>query len=58
VANMGDLIFRGNVDETEVGQLVTGMPMRSPSVPCKTSNCRPRSSISRPSRGEQRCQPV
>ena len=28
VADMNDLIFRGNVDETEVGQLVTGMPMR------------------------------
>ena len=28
VANMGDLIFRGNVDETEVGHLVTGMPMK------------------------------
>lgn len=28
VANMGDLIFRGNVDETEVGQLTTGMPMK------------------------------
>ena len=28
VANMGDLIFRGNVDETEVGQIVTGMPMK------------------------------
>lgn len=28
VANMGDLIFRGNVDETEVGQIVPGMPMR------------------------------
>lgn len=28
VANMGDLIFRGNVDETEVGNLVTGMPMK------------------------------
>lgn len=27
VANMNDLIFRGNIDETEVGQLVTGMPM-------------------------------
>ncbi|MBO4607835.1 MAG: efflux RND transporter periplasmic adaptor subunit [Prevotella sp.] len=27
VANMGDLIFRGNIDETEVGQLVAGMPM-------------------------------
>ena len=27
VANMGDLIFRGNIDETEVGQLVVGMPM-------------------------------
>ena len=27
VANMEDLIFRGNIDETEVGQLVTGMPM-------------------------------
>jgi HlyD family secretion protein len=24
---MGDLIFRGNIDETEVGQLVAGMPM-------------------------------
>ena len=28
VANMNDLIFRGNIDETEVGQLVSGMPMR------------------------------
>lgn len=28
VANMNDLIFRGNVDETEVGQLVVGMPMK------------------------------
>ncbi len=28
VANMGDLIFRGNVDETDVGQLVTGMDMK------------------------------
>lgn len=28
VANMGDLIFRGNIDETEVGRLVTGMPMK------------------------------
>ncbi len=28
VANMKDLIFRGNVDETEVGQLHTGMPMK------------------------------
>ena len=27
VANMNDLIFRGNIDETEVGQLSTGMPM-------------------------------
>ena len=27
VANMNDLIFRGNIDETEVGQLTTGMPM-------------------------------
>ena len=27
VANMNDLIFRGNIDETEVGQLVAGMPM-------------------------------
>ena len=27
VANMNDLIFRGNIDETEVGQLRTGMPM-------------------------------
>ena len=26
VANMNDLIFRGNIDETEVGSLVTGMP--------------------------------
>ena len=25
---MNDLIFRGNVDETDVGQLVTGMPMK------------------------------
>ncbi len=28
VADMSDLIFKGNIDETEVGQLVTGMPMR------------------------------
>lgn len=28
VANMKDLIFRGNIDETEVGKLVTGMPMK------------------------------
>ena len=28
VANMNDLIFRGNVDETDVGQLITGMPMK------------------------------
>ena len=27
VANMNDLIFRGNIDETEVGQLVGGMNM-------------------------------
>lgn len=28
VANMNDLIFRGNIDETEVGRLSTGMPMK------------------------------
>ena len=28
VADMGDLIFRGNIDETEVGRLKTGMPMK------------------------------
>jgi len=28
VANMNDLIFDGNVDETEVGRLVEGMPMK------------------------------
>ena len=28
VANMQDLIFRGNIDETEVGRLVSGMPMK------------------------------
>lgn len=28
VANMNDLIFRGNIDETEVGRLVDGMPMK------------------------------
>ncbi len=28
VANMNDLIFRGNIDETEVGQLNIGMPMK------------------------------
>ena len=28
VANMNNLIFRGNIDETEVGQLVNGMNMR------------------------------
>ena len=25
---MNDLIFRGNIDETEVGKLVVGMPMK------------------------------
>ena len=28
LANMNDLIFRGNIDETEVGQLVNGMNMK------------------------------
>ena len=28
VANMSDLIFDGNIDETEVGSLVEGMPMK------------------------------
>jgi len=28
VANMNNLIFRGNIDETEVGQLVSSMPMK------------------------------
>lgn len=28
VANMNDLIFRGNIDETEVGQLNIGIPMK------------------------------
>ncbi len=28
VANMNDLIFRGNIDETEVGQLYNGIPMK------------------------------
>ena len=28
VANMNDLIFRGNIDETEVGQLTIGMNMK------------------------------
>ena len=28
VANMEDLIFRGNIDETEVGRLSIGMPMK------------------------------
>ena len=28
VANMSDLIFDGNIDETEVGTLVEGMPMK------------------------------
>ena len=28
VADMGDLIFKGNIDETEVGQLVPGMAMK------------------------------
>ena len=28
VANMNDLIFRGNIDETEVGQLNIGVPMK------------------------------
>lgn len=28
VANMNDLIFRGNIDETEVGNLVIGMAMK------------------------------
>lgn len=28
LANMNDLIFRGNIDETEVGQLSIGVPMK------------------------------
>lgn len=28
VANMNDLIFRGNIDETEVGRLKEGMPLK------------------------------
>ena len=28
IANMNDLIFRGNIDETEVGKLVNGMQMK------------------------------
>ena len=28
VANMNDLVFRGNIDETEVGKLSEGMPMK------------------------------
>ena len=28
VANMSDLIFRGNIDETEVGQLSMGIPLK------------------------------
>ncbi len=28
VANMNDLIFRGNIDETEVGQLAIGVPLK------------------------------
>lgn len=28
MANMNDLIFRGNIDETEVGQLAIGVPMK------------------------------
>lgn len=28
VANMNDLIFKGNIDETEVGRLLTGMTMK------------------------------
>lgn len=28
VADMNDLIFRGNIDETEVGRLVEGMPVK------------------------------
>ena len=28
VANMGDLIFKGQIDETEVGRVHTGMPMK------------------------------
>ena len=28
VADMSDLIFRGNIDETDVGRLATGMPMQ------------------------------
>ena len=28
VANMNDLIFRGNIDETEVGRIHEGMPVK------------------------------
>ena len=30
VANMNDLIFRGNIDETEVGRIHEGMPLKLP----------------------------
>ena len=32
VANMNDLIFRGNIDETEVGRIHEGMPLPSESI--------------------------
>ena len=40
VANMNDLIFRGNIDETEVGSLVTGMPMKITIGALQTSTSR------------------
>ena len=39
VANMNDLIFRGNIDETEVGQLVLGMPMKITIGALQDLNC-------------------
>lgn len=36
VADMSDLIFRGNVDETEVGRIHEGTPVKSRWEPCRT----------------------
>ena len=47
VANMNDLIFDGQIDETEVGALAEGMPVVITSVRCRTTRSTLRWSTSR-----------
>ena len=58
VADMNNMIFRGKVDETEVGRIREGMPVRRRSAPCRTSRWMRRSNTSRrkaPRRTESSC---